>query len=125
MMQTSLSQNKFVKYQLFRLHIKGGLVNEDKTQILEGSYYPSAYGMTNKIVLDFALGSIKDDQFQEQPKSLRFDSYQQVKALIFHLTRASIVLAKKQGAITPQNKAKLFHDDVKALEDFYNETMMN
>lgn len=121
MMQTSLSQSKFRKYQLFRLHIKGGLVNEDKTQILEGSYYPSAYGMTDKIVLDFAIGSIQKDEFQEQPKSLRFDSYQQVKALIFHLTKASIILAKRQGIITMQNKGKMMHDDMKAIEDFYNE----
>ena len=120
-LQTSLSKEKYIEYNLFRLHVKGGLENEDRTQIIEGYFYPTAEGKTDKIVLKHGIGSIKHDAFIEKPSSLRFDQYQQLKAYTFHCLRSSIILAKRQHIITPQNKNKMLHDDIESIESFYNE----
>lgn len=119
--QTSLSKEKYKEYNLFRLHIKGGLENEDRTQIIEGYFYPSAEGKTDKIVFKQGIGSIRQDYFIEKPSSLRFDQYQQLKGYIFHATKASIILAKRQKIITIQNKKEMLRQDIEALESFYNE----
>ena len=108
---------------MFNLHIKGGLIKPDKTQKLMGWWYDRTLTMTPKAVIEFGIGSESKDEFTEQPSSLRFDNYHQLKAFIYHLQRVSVLLGKANGNITPENRDYYLKKDFEAIKEFYGEVL--
>lgn len=123
MQQYSLSDHKYVRRELFNLHIKGGLIKPDKTQKLMGWWYDRTLIHKPKVVMEFGIGSESKDEFTEQPSSLRFDNYNQIRAVIFHLLRASVLLGKSERVITEQNRDYHLNKDIEALKEFYTEVL--
>jgi hypothetical protein len=103
MQELKLSEHGYLKREIFNIHVKGGLKKWDKTQKIVGSYYASTEKHSPKIVINFGLASESRDEFEETPSSLRFDSYDQLQAFIFHLLRCNAMLGKLTGKITSTN----------------------
>ena len=120
-MYSQISKQGFRRRLLFNLHIKGGLNNPDRIQKLEGWFYEATLDKNPKIEMNFAIGSEKLDTFIENPSSLRFEEYQPMKALIFHLMKGSIILAKREGKITAKNYEYYLQKDIDQLKEYYKE----
>lgn len=118
-----LSQHGYVRRHLFTLHIKGGLMNPDKTQKVDGYFYDKTLTKNAKICIDSGIASEEKDEFTEQTSSLRFDNYGQLKAYIFHLIRASVFLGKASRAITAENIEYHRQKDIEAIQEFYREVL--
>lgn len=119
MAEYQLSDHNYVRRELFNLHVQGGLKNPDRIQKVEGWYYDKTLAHSAKIVIDFGIGSQSRDEFVEDPSSLRFDNYQQLKAFIFHLIRGSVLLGKTTGNINPQNYKYLMEQDIETIKEHY------
>ena len=117
MTYSQFSKQGFRKRLLFNLHIKGGLNN--RIQKLEGWLYEPTIDSNAKIEMNFAIGSEKLDTFIETPSSLRFEAYQPMKALIFHLMKNSVILAKREGTITAKNYEYHLNRDIEQLREHY------
>ena len=117
--QITLSEHGYRTRELFNLHVKGGLIKPNRTQKIVGSLYEAEITLTPKIVIKFGIANESQDIFIEKPSSLRFDSYVQLEALIFHLLRANVFLGRRTNAITPYNFQARLKKAREIVEEYY------
>jgi len=119
MSQISLSEQGYPELELFRLHVKGGLIFPDKTQIILGTFMERSKNFSPKVTITHAIGSDSTSKMTQEPSSIRFDNPIVLDALIFHLMRSNVKLGKKTGIITSKNIEAMLHQAYQKIEGYY------
>lgn len=97
--------------------IKGGLLVPDRNQKVIVKLLPAEKDKNEKVVVTF--GIVKGDEWTEQPKSLRFDSYGDFLAFRNLILEASVKLGKREGTINPENVGYYLDKEYKLINKAY------